>query len=767
MKRARRLPSNDMKAIDPFGAGPAGVPEGGQEESPFAVFEKVHRLLRGRYPLAIGLALLGAALGGLGGYMATRPTYQSIGSIHIVPVLPKTLYTTELTQMPPMFNSWVRTRANLIQDPQVLDAAMASERWRALGRGISPEERERFRRSLRIVVEREEPEWIWIRFSDRDPQAAKVAVEEIIAAYVERHGAMDNIVTPQQLSSLRQRRTTLENNIREVQRRINTIGSQYGTNDLGQIHDDAVAQLRQLDMQVSQLEMEIAEAEQRLAAADAVEAEAGDGAAAPAVAAVPILPVGDIAVHDPTMRALMQSRLNQRTEVEQLRSRFGERHPTLSRARSRLEALDREIDQYAQEWLSHNPGFLPGVRLGANLSAQAVEERKAHLAALRPMLEAAHQRASELNDKRLEVDEFRDRLRREREQLAFVEQRLTELDTERPTTDAAGMSPRLNIVSRGEVPHSPAVDNRKKLAALGVMFGGGFPIGLLLLWGLMDRRYRFAEDAGSEGRVTLLGVLPYLPGAMKDPEQAGIAAHCVHQIRTLLQIAAAGQQRKVFAITSPTAGDGKTSLSLSLGLSFATSGSRTCLIDFDMIGAGLTAAMQVKTELGILDAVQEGHLNGHVRATSFARLSIVPVGEHDAQEVSRLSPAAVRRILDQAREEFDIVIVDTGPVLGSIEASLVCAEADGVVLAIGRGQHRGVADRAISHLNSIGARLVGVVFNRAQTSDFRRMMASTSIRSVPLQNGSAGPHASRRLPALGPMASTVASRFEGENEHDR
>src|SRR5690606_14329680 len=144
-------------------------------------------------------------------------------------------------------------------------------------------------------------------------------------------------------------------------------------------------------------------------------------------------------------------------------------------------------------------------------SAQALEERKVHLETLRPMLEAAHQRASELNEKRLEMDTLKDDLRRESERMTAVEQRLTELDVERPSAEG-GKSPRLNIISRGEVPSSPAIDHRKKLAALGVMFGGGFPIGLLLLWGLMDRRYRFADDAGESGGITLLGVLPYLPG---------------------------------------------------------------------------------------------------------------------------------------------------------------------------------------------------------------------------------------------------------------
>jgi capsular exopolysaccharide synthesis family protein len=251
---------------------------------------------------------------------------------------------------------------------------------------------------------------------------------------------------------------------------------------------------------------------------------------------------------------------------------------------------------------------------------------------------------------------------------------------------------------------------------------------------------------------------------MADPEQAAIAAHCVHQIRTLLQIGGVHQDRKVFTVTSPTSGDGKTSLSLSLGLSFAASGSRTLLVDFDLIGGGLTSAMQARSDRGVLDAMLKGELNGHVVPTAFPRLSILPAGENEAQEVSRLSPSAVRRFLDAAREEYDIVVIDTGPILGSLEASLVSAESDGVVMALGRGQQRFQVERAVNHLATVGAKLVGVVFNRAQPNDFKRAVSSASVRSVPV-NGHGSGDASR-MPALGPMARTVASHIHSGEEDD-
>jgi hypothetical protein len=75
-------------------------------------------------------------------------------------------------------------------------------------------------------------------------------------------------------------------------------------------------------------------------------------------------------------------------------------------------------------------------------------------------------------------------------------------------------------------------------------------------------------------------------------------------------------------------------------------------------------------------------------------------------------------------------MIDTGPILGSIEASLVCAAVDGVVLAVARGQQRPMVEKALSHLAAIGARLAGVVFNRAQANDFERSISGMSIRSI-------------------------------------
>src|SRR5205085_10861573 len=177
-------------------------------------------------------------------------------------------------------------------------------------------------------------------------------------------------------------------------------------------------------------------------------------------------------------------------------------------------------------------------------------------------------------------------------------------------------------------------DRRPIFAAIGFMGGAGLPIGLLLLFGLFDTRYRYSDETAASGQtmggLTLLGILPNLPDRLSDPEQAAIAAHCVHQIRTMLQINTGLEDRRVFAVTSASPGDGKTSLTLALGLSFAASGSRTLLIDCDLVGAGLTARLDMSGPDGVLEAMSHRDLLNYVRPTDISDLSMLPVGQAQA-----------------------------------------------------------------------------------------------------------------------------------------
>jgi tyrosine-protein kinase Etk/Wzc len=116
--------------------------------------------------------------------------------------------------------------------------------------------------------------------------------------------------------------------------------------------------------------------------------------------------------------------------------------------------------------------------------------------------------------------------------------------------------------------------------------------------------------------------------------------------------------------------------------------------------------------------------------TCFPNVSVLPVGRADGQDFERLSPIALARVLDQCRERYDTVLVDTGPIVGSLEASFVAAKAHEVILVVRRGEVRTQVDEAIARLEQVGARIAGVVFNRASAADVVRSKYASGSRST-------------------------------------
>jgi Mrp family chromosome partitioning ATPase len=92
----------------------------------------------------------------------------------------------------------------------------------------------------------------------------------------------------------------------------------------------------------------------------------------------------------------------------------------------------------------------------------------------------------------------------------------------------------------------------------------------------------------------------------------------------------------------------------------------------------------------------------------------------------------MRIMLDRVADNYDLVLIDCGPILGSVEAAIVSAEADGVVLVISRGGDRTAAEDALNLLNAAGAMVEGIVFNRARHEDVAGSVysSSSSVRSM-------------------------------------
>lgn len=717
-----------------YGGGPTPPPE----DSPF---KKLHRLLRGRYILAFVLGLLGAAAGAVAGYLSQKPAFKAEGMIEIKPIISPSGPDKNDTVMV-MFSSYVNSQMARLQSDVLIKKAMKDPRWQAIRPGpVNDAAVAAFAEKLSIGLPPRSNTIILVGYSDTSPDVQKVApaaIQSLLDAYKEEYDKDDALRIDVRIANA-------EKNDREINNQI--AAKRQLIQNLSKVSDGDPTQLRFYEQELVEREKELTQIREAIASVK----QAMTGSFAKPTAE-------DWARVDGTMASKIKLRDDLALIIGNLIAQLGgENHPQVLSRKRELDALNLYINQlattldakYVIRWNIDGSGALVPKDITAMAEMEKrltteIQKRQGNIQNLREV-------AAQIETAKFEIRSLGARS----EQLA---QDLRELKFRKETTALA------NVLNTGSIA-KPDKDRRPVFAAIGFMGGAGIPIGLLLLFGLFDTRYRYSDETSASigagpGGLTLLGILPNLPDRLSDPEQAAIAAHCVHQIRTMLQINTGLEDRRVFAVTSASPGDGKTSLCLALGLSYAACGTRTLLIDCDLIGSGLSSRMNVNAPEGVLEAITNRTLLPYVRQTDVNDVSILPCGSASNLHASTLSPQALRRLIEEAEQHYEVILIDTGPILGSIEASLVCAAADAVILTVARGQQRPMVERSLSHLQSIGAKLAGVVFNRAQAQDFERSISGVSIRSVGVPGMPRG--ARPTGPRLGPVARAVQGRPNDE-----
>lgn len=316
---------------------------------------------------------------------------------------------------------------------------------------------------------------------------------------------------------------------------------------------------------------------------------------------------------------------------------------------------------------------------------------------------------------------------------------------------------RLWVLDRGE---AVALAEPGRYAAM--VGGAGAAGAATLLWltalGLAsDRRLRRAAmvQAGPDD-PPVLGAVPMLTTSGSDAQTQQLA-QAVHEMRSILEIHADRHGARVFALVSPRRGAGRTSLTVGLGTSLAMSGSRTLLIDLDVatragdMPAGHQTIEQVMREMGYVAAseralVRRGGATGRglagmlegasleecVIRTKVSRLDVLHAHAVAPEQVGRLSGRFVAKVASAARRAYDMVLIDAGPVPGSVEGMLASAKADGVVIVVPRNLPQRTYDRCLRQLQLAEAKVIGTVFNRASLKDVAMpegMQASAERRS--------------------------------------
>jgi len=256
---------------------------------------------------------------------------------------------------------------------------------------------------------------------------------------------------------------------------------------------------------------------------------------------------------------------------------------------------------------------------------------------------------------------------------------------------------------------------------LGAIVGGG----LALFAEMFDMKLSSTEDverklgANPIGSVPLIRTANFLGLSHTNPADFLVEnplsayAESIRYLRAAIAFSDLDSETKTVAICSSLPDEGKTSLTLSLGRMSAMSGSRTLVIDGDFRRRQLTETAGLSPDIGFVEHLfGNGQLSDAIVKDRKTMLDILPLSQNGHTPHDVFGTRAFDDLLARLRSMYDLILIDTGPLLLMAEARVVAGKADKSILVV-RWRHsaRSAAKQSLILLRNFKADVLGVTLN--------------------------------------------------------
>jgi len=193
-------------------------------------------------------------------------------------------------------------------------------------------------------------------------------------------------------------------------------------------------------------------------------------------------------------------------------------------------------------------------------------------------------------------------------------------------------------------------------------------------------------------------------------------------LRTNVQFTGVDSETKTIMITSTGPGEGKSSTIANLAVSIAQAGKSVIVIDADMRNPTQHKLFGLDNREGLSVAlVQDQDFRQFVRDTAVQGVMVLTGGPTPPNPAELVGSKRMKRLIKEFSEQFDIVLIDTPPVIAVTDAAILAQEVDGVILVLASGEvNKEYAQRAKELLDKVGAKILGAVLNKVEmkTSEY-------------------------------------------------
>ncbi len=299
------------------------------------------------------------------------------------------------------------------------------------------------------------------------------------------------------------------------------------------------------------------------------------------------------------------------------------------------------------------------------------------------------------------------------------------LEAQYGTLSASAIDPG-DVIEEPELPTEPSSPRILVNAALAAFVGLALGVGLAFLRERLDDRLRGREALEEAAGAPVLAVVPKVPGwrkrsraelpAAKAPK--GAVAEAYRTIRTNLLFMAKDGELKALALTSPAAGEGKTTTTANLAVSLAQAGKRVIVVSADLRKPRLHRFFGLPNDVGLSTVLaRQSGMRETIQRPLIENLRVMASGPVPSNPGELLTSNDMDALLEQLKGVADFVIVDTPPVLAVSDVLTLAPRMDGVlIVADAQSSHRGAIAHLRDQLEQVGGNVIGAVLNNFDPS---------------------------------------------------
>jgi capsular exopolysaccharide synthesis family protein len=419
------------------------------------------------------------------------------------------------------------------------------------------------------------------------------------------------------------------------------------------------------------------------------------------------------ALTSPVVQGLRAQQASLSAKVANLESHYGPRFPDLIKAKDELATVDAQIQTEIK-------------RIISNLQAQAnVASERA--ASIDRSVAQARGGLADTNRSMVKLNELQRNADAERTLYETFLNKFKEIGAEAglAKTDA-------HVVSPAQPPTGPSAPRKTLNLAFGLVLGLAAAVTAALIAEMFETGLIEAEIVERDLSAPYLGSIPSLASIAPpdDPLRGRPIDHLIakpmssfaesfRSLRAAIDFSRLGSRVKVLAVTSSLSGEGKTTTSIGIARSAATAGMRAVVVDCDLRQRAVNAQLGVSPTVGLLEVLEgSASLEQALVLDAVSGAMVLPLVQYHHTPKDVFSSEAMARLLDELRRRFDLVVLDTAPVVLVTDARSVARQADAVLLLVHwRKTSRALVQTAIRLLTSAGATIAGVALTRV---DLRR-----------------------------------------------